>query len=209
MQFFPDSEGLREFNKCHDPKDGKFCSGDGGDLPPEPGTTPIPPGMVRGYHYTDRLDSVLAHGLSTQHAKGSTYGEPNVIWMSTEKPKDFKEYVEVFVTPEEIGLNGPGYRGRAVPQAEIDAYNARGHDFYLTLSHVPPSRFVTHSRPWMHHARHMLKEYPASNPAAAANALDLLSYFLDDPGAEAAGFTNEVRAARYYKQQVERARHRR
>lgn len=124
----------------------------GGGVPVEPGTTPIPEGKIRGYHYTDDLDAVLAHGLDVSKAKGSTYGEPNAIWFSTEKPKDFKHYVEVHLDPEEVGLNGPLWSREdpTTPEAlrKIDEYNKGNHDFMARVQTVPPDRFVTTHLPW-------------------------------------------------------------
>lgn len=53
-------------------------------VPPEPGQSPIPPGTVRMYHVTplDNLDSILRNGLTLDNARGTTYGEPNLIWFS-------------------------------------------------------------------------------------------------------------------------------
>ena len=42
------------------------------ELPPEPGTVPLPAGKIRGYHYTGHLDAVLREGLDAAHARGET-----------------------------------------------------------------------------------------------------------------------------------------
>lgn len=158
---------LREENPCHtpagSPAGGQFCST---GVPVAPGTTPVPKGMIRAYHYTnageEALASILQHGLSTAHARGSTYGEPNVIWFSTTKPGDFKHYVEVLLTPEELrgGVGGPtmsvqrpeGWKAAETPeerQEVLDRFNEEGSNFAVGVATIPPERIVTHSAPWM------------------------------------------------------------
>ena len=141
------------------PEGGRFAGGSGG-LPAEPGTTPVSAGMIRGYHYTGQLDQVLQEGLDVSHARGSTYGEPNGIWMSTVKPGNQKDYVEVHVSPQEIALNGPDlhpYQG-LTPEQRIAEYNQGAHDFILALPKIAPDRFVTHFTAWHETARYLLND---------------------------------------------------
>lgn len=143
------------------------------DMPPEPGTTPIPSGMVRGYHYTDRLQDVLRSGLDRAAARGSTYGEPNVIWLSTVKPGTHKSFVEVFVSPKEIAsvtIGGPG-------RISVDEFNRGQHDFYLNVPKIAPDRFVTFAEPWHDHYRYLQKNYPHTPESA-----DNLQHILDNEG---------------------------
>ena len=163
----------KDFDESLHPRDeaGKFTDG----LPVAPGTTPIAPGHVRGYHYTGNLEAVLAEGLDVSHARGSTYGEPNGIWMSTVKPGGHKDFVEVHVTPDEIVLNGPDlfpYQGQT-PQQRLDEYNAGGHDFILKNAVIPPSRFVTHFTAWHETARYLL-DHTNDYPMTAAKIDELL-----------------------------------
>jgi len=148
---------LHEHNDCHNPAGaggGQFCSGP----PAAAGTTPLPAGHIRAYHYTTALDAVLQSGLSTRHARGATYGEPNVIWFSTQKPGDFKNYVEVHLRPEELGIGRISNRNPT--QEEIDRFNAQGGNFTALAPEIPASRIVTHHRPW--HAKYyvLMEEYP-------------------------------------------------
>lgn len=160
---------------------------DSNGLPPEPGTTPVPRGLVRGYHFTDNLKSVLQHGLDSAYARGNTYGEPNVIWMSTVMPRNFKEFVEVHLSPKEILMNGPDLYPKVYPrggeprektQSELDTevadYNRGDHDFYLNLKRVPPERFVTYFEPWMYHFRYFVKEYPLTSKDSIKRGLDAI-----------------------------------
>ncbi len=148
---------IHESNDCHNPAGpggGQFCSD---SVPVAPGSTPIPPGMVRGYHYTGNLNAVLQSGLSTQHARGSTYGEPNAIWFSTRMPGSFKDYLEVHLRADEVGMAVIDKRST---QADLDRFNQSGHDFVAKLAEIPPSRFVTHHRPWHQKFRYLMQEYP-------------------------------------------------
>jgi hypothetical protein len=157
---------LHESNDCHtpagSPEGGQFCSG----APVAAGSTPIPPGMVRGYHYTSNLDAVLQTGLSTTYARGSTYGEPNVIWFSSQKPHDYKHYVEVFLKPEELGIGRVHSRDKTPTQEEIDRFNQAGGNFTTLLLEIPASRFVTHHRPWHAKFQHLMQEYPPEDLTA-------------------------------------------
>jgi hypothetical protein len=158
---------LHEANDCHtpagSPEGGQFCAGP----PAAAGTTPIPPGMVRGYHYTGALDAVLQTGLSTQFARGSTYGEPSVIWFSTQQPHDYKHYVEVFLKPEELGIGRVHARDPKHPtQEEIDRFNQAGGNFTTLLPEIPASRFVTYHRPWHAKFQHLMQEYPPEDLTA-------------------------------------------
>jgi hypothetical protein len=126
--------------------------------------------MIRGYHYTDNLNSVLEHGLDRKFARGETYGEPNMIWFSTVLPQPGKDYVEVHLSPYEVNLNGPDLypknyhadpprdKTREELDAEVADYNAGQHNFASYADHIPPARIVTHSSSWMHQARYVEKE---------------------------------------------------
>jgi hypothetical protein len=168
-------------------------------LPPEPGTVPLPRGMIRAYHFTDNLKSVLANGLRVDFARGNTYGEPNVIWFSTSKPRDFKDYIEVFLKPDEILMNGPGQYptksgGVKKTQAELDAevaeYTHGDHDFYVKAKVITPNRFVTYHEEWHDHLRYVLKNYPPTSKESVKHGMDIFGdmdqWRPDTPEAKAA-----------------------
>ena len=170
-------QSVAKFDEAKHPRDkeGQFTES---GVPPEPGTTPIPPGKVRAYHYTDNLDAVEKEGLSVGKARGNTYGEPNVIWFSTEKPGDFKDYVEVFLDPEEIGIGAPqmvvkrpeGWKNAETPeekQEALDEYNKGNHNLTALIREVPPERFVTVHRPWYDHYRYLVNDARAGAAALA------------------------------------------
>lgn len=175
---------IHENNPNHEPagtsKGGQFARREG--VPVEAGTTPIPPGKVRGFHYTDAFDSVMTHGLSVQHAKGASYGEPNAIWFSTARPAHYKNYVEVFLDPAEIALNGPLGRYElktftpAQLQQRLDEWNAGDHDFFVSTPHIPATQFVTHHEPWHDRYRYIKKSAQVEAEVVAGEHDDLLDH---------------------------------
>ena len=156
-------------------------------MPPAPGSTPIPKGKIRAYHYTNRgeeaLANILKEGLSTAYSRGATYGEPNVIWFSTTKPGDGKHYVEVFLDPEDLegGIGGPHWAVERPDgwklvetdeerQESIDKFNEPGTNFAVGVDKIPPEKIVTHSEPWMakYHAFIERVEQERTNPSSPA-----------------------------------------
>ena len=166
-------------------KEGQFAES---GVPKEPGTTPIPPGKIRAYHYTEDMDAVEREGLDVTKAKGHTYGEPDAIWFSTEKPGDFKNYVEVFLDPEEVGIGRPSmvvkrngeWRNAETPeehQEVLDEYNKGNHNLMVFPKQIKPDRFVTTHRPWHYHYRYLTKD-PEQVKAIVAGEYD---WGLDNP----------------------------
>jgi hypothetical protein len=130
---------------------GPGSSTGGSARPPKPGTVPLPPGAVRVYHYTKdkaTLDSIRKEGLLQGKAVGASYGEPNAVWASFEKPGNDRYYVEIAVSPDEVDVGGPSWQGGDVAkwteQAAAIGQNITVH------GDVPPSRILTYNEPWMH-----------------------------------------------------------
>ena len=82
-----------------------------GQVPPAPGSQPIPPRTVRLWHYTrpENLDSIRASGLDASKARGddlSGTGPSAGIWASTRQPStsDLRNhpYVEFWATVDQI-----------------------------------------------------------------------------------------------------------
>lgn len=138
------------------------------EIAPVPGSQPVPPGMVRAYHYTRDIDAVQEQGLDVAFAKGETYGEPNAIWFSTAKPdEDATNFVEVFIRADEIDTIG------TYSQADLDAMMAKGSNFMVRTEKITPDRFVTVSRPRQQRLRYIAETYVPGTPEAQA--------WLDDP----------------------------
>jgi hypothetical protein len=168
------------------------------DLPPEPGTSPVPKGHVRLFHYTatKNLPEIRRHGLIMARARGETYGEPNQIWAAAGVPpaEHFAthNYVEFHAHPNELAIGH--YGGRANRETPPDEA-LRAHVSFLeerrahvTLGHdVPRSDILAIHEPWHHHVRYLRQnaEYYRQHP-------DFLEGDFGD---------DEVsRAVRYYKQ---------
>jgi hypothetical protein len=175
-------------------------------IPVEAGTTPVPPGTIRAYHFTRSLESLASirkNGLDRKFARGETYGEPNQIWFSTTKPHNDQAYVEVFLKPEDIG-NGDGGsylfdRRNANPdpalvQGEIDTMHARKATFAVQADRIPPEQIITYHEPGFEHYNYLVKEYGKPGSAKAAENVDKVREIIE-------GVPDPV-ALRAYKQWV-------
>src|SRR5438270_650259 len=72
------------------------------EVPPAPGTTPIPDDHVRLYHYTGNqkggqgeanekmAENLRRGGIDINKSRTTTYGEPHVVWASTKPPGGHK-----------------------------------------------------------------------------------------------------------------------
>lgn len=123
-------------------------------VPPEPGTEPIPQGMVRLYHQTDgqSLDKIAKEGLSIKYAKGIE--GPKAIYAG-EQPfygaADSRPTLEFFV-----------------PKAQWDAP--------FVLEDVKPEQIIAAHYPW-----HKTARYLESEPQSMQSALDGQYDDLKDP----------------------------
>lgn len=151
-------------------------------VPAEPGTTIIPSTHVRFYHYTavnysndsnaafnDYLaaNSIRENGLQIGKAKGNTYGEPNLVWASAEKPGDFKVYAEFSVSmdderwilgkPDSVSEEyskftlGPGKHYNVDPSY----YHKHGSNVGFNDS-IRPEEIIAVHEPWHHRYRYIL-----------------------------------------------------
>lgn len=120
-----------------------FVFREGLDIPPEPGTKPIPSGHVRLYHQTDpnNVDSIKRYGLSTKYSRGKDLKEPNVIWASKD-PYYGKigvgDYATIeFHVPEEQ-FRSPMYVIGEVPPTNITAVYMNWYDVFKGLVEENP-----------------------------------------------------------------------
>lgn len=146
-------------------------------VPPEPGTLPIPHNHLRLYHYTYTDPEVIKRGgLRLSHARGSTYGEPNAIWCSLQLPNDNKVFVEFSVAIDDkrfIPFAGPA----PDPHRSPKEYEGRGSDFTL-FGDVLPNEFLAVHEPWHHHYRYLIAEGREYIAKVLAGEFDFL---LDEP----------------------------
>jgi GNAT superfamily N-acetyltransferase len=126
-------------------------------IPAAPGTTPVPNGYVRLYHYTGAdPDQIRQEGLRMQYAKGESYGEPNQIWASTKWPDASSRYNPVveFSVPYNdprfvIGRHDP-WRDPAEHIQHL--YDAGSH---VTFGgDIDPSEITAVHEPWHHNYRY-------------------------------------------------------
>ena len=169
-------------------------------MPPEPGESPIPPGTIRLFHYTDpkNFPAIREQGLLKSKARGddlSGSGPSAGVWASTKAWKDGYYQVEFWVKPEEISHYADypelrDYPGR--PHEDPVKWAEEGEHHVIMWGDVPASRIVAMHEPWHHHARYLLKNWDsqfAKDPSwmTEEEALDLEAY----------GAKNEARALRY------------
>ena len=98
------------------------------ELPAEPGTTPIPKGHVRLFHYTrpDALPSIRTQGLVAQEeSKSARVGEPALVWAKEDGGDlfDYKPVVEFHVPKEEWETGGALGLGRAAIKGPVSPRN--------------------------------------------------------------------------------------
>ena len=156
--------------------------------PQEP--EPVPPGFVRLYHYVsnyrdedETADSIKKHGLDINKAKGSTYNEPNLIWASTEVPKN-KLYVAF-----DIAKNDPRWAmGKPQDETGWEHLISSGGNVALHGS-VKPEEIKQIFIPW-HRSYFFLKNRNLF-PKVRAGDYD---YILKRPNSD------EAKAIRYIKQ---------
>lgn len=126
-------------------------------VPPKPGATPIPPNHVRLYHYTGvegpsdeqkhaAAELLRTNGLDIAKAKGSTYGEPNVVWASRQMPDQRKVFAEFSIDANDPRW-GPYWRNGNVPR--------EGGDCYFTES-IRPDEIIAVYEPWHHRYHYMV-----------------------------------------------------
>ena len=127
-----------------------------------PGSTPIPPNHVRLYHYTKVQDSsdksrhiaaemLRENGLDIGKARGTTYGEPNAVWASTELPFNKKVFAEF-----SIAMNDRRWGiGKPSPTDTPQQYESRHGDCYFQDSILPDEIIAVHE-PWHTHYRYIL-----------------------------------------------------
>jgi len=121
------------------------------ELPPEPGSAPIPSGHVRLYHQTsDRnVDSIRKNGIQRSRSRGKINQDPTVIW-ATENPFYGDLYEQGIATVEfsvpvcDNSMNSPCFRSPTYVMGEV----------------VPPESIIAIHEYWHSHARHLMSDYP-------------------------------------------------
>ena len=123
-------------------------------VPPEPGTEPIPQGMVRLYHQTDgqSLDKIATEGLSIKYAKG-------------------------IEGPKAIYAGEQPFYGAADSRPTLEFYVSKAQwDAPFVLEDVKPEQIIAAHYPW-----HKTARYLESEPQSMQSALDGQYDDLKDP----------------------------
>lgn len=156
------------------------------EVPPEPGSQPIPENHVRLWHYTRaNPDTIRREGILMKHAKGETYGEPNQIWAAAGErmPETQQNMVEFHANPAtdlDIGRNWQ--RPEAQAKHIEHLHGAKSH--VTMYNDVPPSRILAVHEPWHRTYRYLMHE--KQDPS------QLLDFYNDEP---------TDRAVKLYKEQ--------
>jgi len=143
------------------------------ELPPDPGTAPIPRGHVRLWHYTplENVPSIRQRGLLREYARGDA-GDRNLddpsagVWASTKRPDDIlanhsegRAVVEFHAHPGEISGQAEEpwqamNRDRTWDDAKVQDW-ASGYHHVIMRGDVPPRQIVAVHEPWHGAARYM------------------------------------------------------
>jgi hypothetical protein len=132
------------------------------EVPSAPGETPIPLNHVRLYHYTrwpegtteeQAAERLWQGGIDIGKARGSTYGEPNVVWGSTQLPNRGKVYAEFSVHKDDPrwGI------GKPRTSKDVDWLHKSGADVTF-MGSIKPEEIMAVHMPW-HHTYRYLKEH--------------------------------------------------
>jgi hypothetical protein len=128
------------------------------EVPPEPGTTPIPPNHVRLYHYTNAdaptdeanfqaAERLRNNGILISQAIGQSYGEPNVVWGSSSMPEKQKVFAEFSIDVEDPRWAMGGLRSRDPKKFHSDAYFSDS---------IRPDEIIGVHEPWHHKYRYLM-----------------------------------------------------
>ena len=156
------------------------------ELPPDPGTQPIPEGHVRLWHYTpnENVPSIREHGLQRKYAQGDAMNgdlsDPSAgMWASTKRPDELldshdsaKSVVEFHAHPREISGNaespwqaerkrepGQAWEDREYDPAKLADW-ASGYHHVIMHGDVHPSQILAIHEPWHAAARYLRSDDP-------------------------------------------------
>ncbi len=138
------------------------------ELTHERGTHPIPEGHIRAFHYTrGDVDSIKKHGLKLDHARGHTYGEPNMIWGSSNQPDHHHNVVEFHIPHNDPGIALGGHF-----QQDHTNWN-KGVNHVGMRRDIKPHEILAVHEPW-HQQYHYIKKHPDLHKEVLAGKHDHL-----------------------------------
>jgi len=118
------------------------------------GVIPIPSNHIRLYHYTrGNPEDVRHEGLMMSHAKGETYGEPNMIWASSQPPDpSIKNIVEFHVSVDEpMSLERPN-KGQSTEEW------MKGNHHVGFYRDIRPEEILAVHEPWHEKYRYIMND---------------------------------------------------
>jgi hypothetical protein len=129
-------------------------------VPLAPGTTPIPEGHVRFFHYTYAdPDTVRRTGIDISFARGETYEEPNQIWATKQPPeKIIKPHVEFSLPYDDPRIGGTIRSGDVRSRTESQA---------TFIGSIRPEELIAIHEPWHDQYRRII-----NNPRLTNEVLD-------------------------------------
>jgi hypothetical protein len=146
------------------------------EVPPEPGTIPIPSNHFRLYTYTkfagfgddqnhEAANSLREVGLDIGMAKGHTYGEPDAVWASTAMPHHGKVFAEFSVADDDprfsYGMRpDPGWKDRNIDVSFKDS--------------IRPDEILAVHEPWHWRYRYLMENDDLVEQARKGELDDLL-----------------------------------
>ena len=157
------------------------------DIPRKPGTSPIPNGNIRFFHYSNirgespndvdwetfvhnRANLIRENGIQISNARGETYGEPNQIWASREAPDNVEQiYVEFSLPPDDPRIGGTiGRRTGTVDEIQNDRSDA------TFTGSIEPGEVVAVHEPWHNRARYIIEDNPGLHKDVIGGEYDYL-----------------------------------
>jgi hypothetical protein len=153
----------------------------------------MPADHVRLYHYTkvpeggteeQAADRLWQGGIDISKARGSTYGEPDVVWGSTQLPHRGKVYAEFSVHKDDPrwGIGRPRTPG------DVDWLHKSGANVTFQDS-IQPEEILAVHLPW-HHTYRYLEEHDMF-PRVIDGEFD---YLLDNPDSDEAKAINYIKS---------------
>lgn len=162
-------------------------------VPPAPGEASVPADHVRLYHYTrspegesqeQAEERLYQQGIDIGKARGHTYGEPDVVWGSTQIPNKGKVFAEF-----NIHKDDPRWGiGRPKTSKDVDWLHKSGADVTL-MGSVKPEEITAVHLPW-HHTYRYLQEHNMF-PEVLNGDYD---YLLDKPESDEAKAITYIKA---------------
>jgi len=139
------------------------------NIPDGIGVIPIPADHIRLYHYTKgNPEDIMNQGLKLSYARGETYGEPNMVWASSQPPDPSIKNIVEFHVPvnDQMSLEKPS------PGENPEEWMKGNHHvgFYRDIK---PEEILAVHEPWHQKYRYIAKDKDLINKALSGEFDDL------------------------------------